>query len=202
MDHNESWRVGWAGLTAALLAALMLWSCGRTKTRVSSSRPGDDSSRADDRALSAVSPDSVLLVGAGDVGDEGHRSEATYSLVRRIFEHYGGPGCPGGGCAGESDGGTARGRVFIAGDVAYPDGTPQNFIDDYGPTWGQLAGNSWPAAGTHEYGDYARTDANGYFDFFSGRLPGFPQASPAPLNRPDGWYAYDWGRCFVEGPAG
>jgi hypothetical protein len=87
--------------------------------------------------------------------------------------------------------------VFVAGDDAYPNGTAQDFIDNYSTTWGRLVRNSWPAIGNHEYGDYARTDANGYFDFFSGLVPGFPQASPAPLNRPDGWYSYEWGQWTI-----
>jgi len=100
-------------------------------------------------------------------------------------------------CAGEPDGGTAGGRVFVAGDNAYPSGTATNFINNYWPTWGQLIRNSWPAIGNHEYGDYARSEANDYFNFFGGLLAGFPQASPAPLDRPDGWYAYDWGQWTI-----
>jgi hypothetical protein len=187
MGHKES-RVGWAGLSAAFLATLTLEiGYGSTDVRVPSARVGA-------QALRVLSPDSVLFVGAGDVGDEGHHSEATYSLIRRIFQSYGGSGCAAGDCATQPDGGTARGRVFVAGDNAYPDGTAQNFVDHYSTTWGQLIRNSWPAIGNHEYADYARRDANGYFDFFGGSVAGFPQASPAPLNRPDGWYAYDWGQ--------
>jgi hypothetical protein len=179
------------GTAAAIVATLTLEiGCGNTATRVPSSRGGD-------RAPGATSQDSVLLVGAGDIGDEGHQSAATYSLIKRIFETRGGSGCPQGACAGEPDGGTARGRVFVAGDNAYPSGTATNFINNYWPAWGQLIRNSWPAIGNHEYADYARTEANDYFDFFGGLLAGFPQTSPAPLNRPDGWYAYDWGQWTI-----
>ena len=155
--------------------------------------PGDRSGPVSTPARSALSPESVYLVGAGDVGDEGHRSEAMYSLIRRIFQNFGGAECPAGDCASEPDGGTARARVFVAGDDAYPNGTAQDFIDNYSTTWGHLIRNSWPALGNHEYGDYARTDANGYFDFFGGLVPGFPQASPADLGRPNGWYSVPTG---------
>jgi hypothetical protein len=87
--------------------------------------------------------------------------------------------------------------VFVAGDDAYPNGNVQDFIDNYSTTWGHLVRNSWPALGNHEYADYSRADANGYFDYFGGQVPGFPQASPAPLNRPDGWYSYEWGQWTV-----
>ncbi|HEU5449072.1 MAG TPA: alkaline phosphatase, partial [Acidimicrobiia bacterium] len=61
--------------------------------------------------LEAADP---VLVGAGDVaGCDASNDEATGRLLDNI-----------------------PGTVFIAGDIAYPDGTASQFRDCYDPAWG------------------------------------------------------------------
>ncbi len=43
------------------------------------------------------------------------------------------------------------GRVFAAGDLAYPTGTAAQFRDCYGPTWGRWRLRTSPVPGNHEY---------------------------------------------------
>ena len=41
--------------------------------------------------------------------------------------------------------------VIALGDLAYPDGTPQQFACGYNPTWGRHYNRTKPAVGNHEY---------------------------------------------------
>ncbi|MGH2540374.1 MAG: metallophosphoesterase [Actinomycetota bacterium] len=71
--------------------------------------------------------------------------------------------------------------VLELGDLAYPDGTTQQFNDFYDPTWGQFNSISFPAPGNHEY-DSPDGQAEPYYDYFGSRAHG-----------PDGYYAYTLG---------
>jgi hypothetical protein len=55
------------------------------------------------------------------------------------------------------------GRVLLAGDVAYPDGSIQNFIACFDPLWGQFRNRWHPVPGNHEY---YTPGAAGYFQYF------------------------------------
>ncbi len=95
-------------------------------------------------------------MGAGDIASCGLTADtATAALVESI-----------------------QGAVFTAGDDAYPSGTPQQFADCYGPTWGRFRGRTHPALGNH---DWETPGAAGYFGYFGSA------AGPAP----GGWYSYD-----------
>jgi len=72
------------------------------------------------------------------------------------------------------------GRVFVAGDLAYPNGTAAQYRDCYDPTWGRWRLRTSPAVGNHEYNS---PGAGPYWDYFGSR------AGP----RGKGWYAYDLG---------
>lgn len=93
-------------------------------------------------------------------------------------------------CKNDQDTATARlvegidGTVLALGDNAYPTGTPQQFADCYGPTWGRFKDRTRPAIGNHEY--YTE-DAQGYFDYF-GTAAGDPD---------EGYYSYDLGDWHV-----
>ncbi len=43
------------------------------------------------------------------------------------------------------------GPVVALGDLAYQQGTAEQFRDCYGPTWGRHKARTWPAPGNHEY---------------------------------------------------
>src|SRR5713226_8712836 len=67
-------------------------------------------------ASPAASASDPVLVGAGDIAscDDLAGAEATAKLIDKI-----------------------PGTVFAAGDLAYPDGSAEQFANCYGPTWGR-----------------------------------------------------------------
>jgi hypothetical protein len=99
--------------------------------------------------------DTAVLVGAGDIAVCGvGGSMATGRLL---------DGQPG--------------TIFIPGDIAYPDGTAEQFRDCYDPAWGRHKDRTRPAPGNHEYGS---PGAAPYFAYFGAN------AGPAGL----GYYKY------------
>ena len=111
-------------------------------------------------ALLAQDP---VLVGAGDIADCKALSPA--AKTANLLEHI-------------------EGTVFTLGDNAYENGTPKQFADCYGPTWGRFKARTRPAVGNHEYGT---AQAKGYFDYF-----GAAAGDPAK-----GYYSYDLGEWHV-----
>lgn len=82
-----------------------------------------------------------MLVGAGDIGRCGRPGP---ELTARLLD-------------------TIPGTIFTTGDNAYPDGTADDFLECYEPTWGRLKARTRPSPGNHEY----RTpEAAGYFEYF------------------------------------
>ena len=79
---------------------------------------------------------------------------------------------------------TQPGIVAIAGDVAYDDGTADEFAACYDAGWGRFKDRTRPAVGDHEYRD---PGAAGYFAYFGG-------AAGEPGK---GWYSYDLGDWHV-----
>ena len=102
----------------------------------------------------------VVLVGAGDIAScASTGDEATASLLAAI-----------------------AGSVFTLGDNVYDSGTPSEFTDCYGPSWGtsSIKDRTRPVAGNH---DYSTAGAAGYYGYF-----GAAAGDPAK-----GYYAYDAG---------
>ena len=108
-------------------------------------------------------PADPVIVGAGDIADckELSGAEKTADLLERI-----------------------EGTVFTLGDNAYGSGTPKQFAECYGPTWGRFKARTRPASGNH---DYRTPGAAGYFGYF-GAAAGDPKT---------GWYSYDLGTWHV-----
>jgi len=110
--------------------------------------------------LSTAKPsDDAVLVGAGDIAscDDLAGAEATAKLIYKI-----------------------PGTVFAVGDLAYPDGSDEQFAKCYGPTWGRFKDRTRPAPGNHEY---HKTGASGYARYF-GEAAGDPSK---------GYYSYELG---------
>ena len=111
---------------------------------------------SDFKSPSAPGPNSVaVLVGAGDIAV-----------------------CGAGGSIGTGkllD--NEPGTVFVAGDIAYPDGTDEQFRSCYEPAWGRHKERTRPTPGNHEYGS---PGAAPYFAYFGAN------AGPAGL----GYYMY------------
>ena len=74
--------------------------------------------------------------------------------------------------------------TYLLGDIAYPDGTDEDFADCFDPTWGRHKQRMHPAAGNHEYHD---DDAEGYFNYF-GAAAGDPDK---------GYYSFDIGSWHI-----
>jgi hypothetical protein len=74
--------------------------------------------------------------------------------------------------------------VLALGDLAYPDGTAEEFAECYGPTWGQFKERTEPIPGNHEY---ETEGASAYFDYFG----------DAAGNPDKGYYSYDLGSWHI-----
>lgn len=113
-------------------------------------------------ALAFAQQDSIL-VGAGDIAscDDLSGAEATAKLIEKI-----------------------PGTVIAVGDLAYPDGSDEQFAKCYGPTWGLFKDRTRPAPGNHEYHS---DGASGYVRFF-GDLAGDPRKA---------YYSYDLGAWHI-----
>ena len=118
--------------------------------------------RADKKNASAkaqaASDGSAILAGAGDIADcrDLSGAEATAKLLERI-----------------------PGTVIAVGDLAYPDGTKQNF-ECYDKTWGRVKSRTRPAPGNHEFHS---AGAAYYFSYFG----------PAAGDAKHGYYSYELG---------
>jgi acid phosphatase type 7 len=106
---------------------------------------------------------SFVLVGAGDIASckEPEGAGATAKLIENI-----------------------PGMVFAAGDLAYENGSTEEFKNCYDPTWGRFKERTKPALGNHEYANPA---ARAYFDYWGA------QAGP----RGKGYYSYDLGAWHI-----
>ncbi len=116
--------------------------------------------------LSADPPDDAkqasILIGAGDIADCSDLSgaEATAKLL-------------------EANPGT----VMALGDLAYPNGTAENF-KCYDQTWGRVKSRTRPAVGNHEFHSKGATY---YFEYF-GPTAGEPRT---------GYYSYELGSWHI-----
>src|SRR5215831_2300457 len=110
----------------------------------------------------AADREPAVLVGAGDIADCADLSgaEATAKLLEKI-----------------------PGTVMALGDLAYPDGTKENF-DCYNKTWGRVKDRTRPAPGNHEFHSKGATY---YFQYF-----GAAAGNPA-----DGYYSYELGTWHI-----
>jgi len=89
----------------------------------------------------APADQTAILVGAGDIADckDLSGAEATAKLLVQV-----------------------PGTVMAVGDLAYPDGSKENFAC-YDKTWGRVKSRTRPAPGNHEF---HAAGATPYFDYF------------------------------------
>jgi calcineurin-like phosphoesterase family protein len=111
---------------------------------------------------SSAGDQAAILVGAGDIADcrDLSGAEATASLLDQV-----------------------SGTVMADGDLAYPDGTRENFAC-YDKTWGRAKSRTRPAPGNHEFHS---SGARPYFDYF-GTAAGDPKT---------GYYSYELGKWHI-----
>ena len=128
--------------------------------RLTSSPGGSKSSRVQAKAEKKLPPGhTFVLVGAGDIAScknpEG--ALATAKLIEQI-----------------------PGTVFAAGDLAYEDGSTEDFNNCYDASWGRFKNRTKPALGNHEY---THRSASGYFKYWG--------AKAGPPGK--GYYSYELG---------
>jgi hypothetical protein len=113
-------------------------------------------------AASASDNQPTILAGAGDIADcrDLSGAEATAKLLDQI-----------------------PGTVMAVGDLAYPDGSKENFTC-YDKTWGRAKSRTRPAPGNHEFHSSGATP---YFDYL-GAAAGDPQT---------GYYSYELGAWHI-----
>lgn len=118
---------------------------------------------ASHHAQNTSKPEQIaVLVGAGDIADcrDLSGAEATAKLLDEI-----------------------PGTVMAVGDLAYPDGTAENF-KCYDQTWGRAKSRTRPAPGNHEFHSAAATP---YFDYFGA----------AAGDAKSGYYSYELGAWHI-----
>jgi hypothetical protein len=74
--------------------------------------------------------------------------------------------------------------ILLLGDIAYPDGSADDFEECFDPSWGAHKARMYPSPGNHEY---HTEGADGYFDYF-GAVAGDPD---------EGWYSFDLGSWHI-----
>ena len=114
------------------------------------------------RAAKPADGDVAVLVGAGDIADckDLSGAEATAKLLEQI-----------------------PGTVMAVGDLAYPDGTQENF-ECYDKTWGRVKARTRPAPGNHEFHS---AGAAYYFSYFGA----------AAGDAKTGYYSYELGAWHI-----
>jgi hypothetical protein len=114
------------------------------------------------QAAANPSASDPVLIGAGDIADCSDLAGA--EATAKILEEN-------------------PGTVMAVGDLAYPDGTKENFTC-YDKTWGRVKSRTRPAVGNHEFHS---TGATFYFQYFGAVAGDFK----------DGFYGYDLGSWHI-----
>jgi hypothetical protein len=124
--------------------------------------PGLFGGRPTPGLAAAPADQTAVLVGAGDIADckDLSGAEATAKLLDKT-----------------------PGTVMAVGDLAYPDGSKENF-QCYDQTWGRVKSRTRPTPGNHEF---HAAGATPYFDYF-GASAGDPKT---------GYYSYELGAWHI-----
>jgi hypothetical protein len=77
-----------------------------------------------------------------------------------------------------------EGLILALGDLAYKNGSAEDFANCYDPTWGRHKARTRPVPGNHEYDT---PGAAGYFGYFG----------PAAADPKKGWYSFDLGAWHI-----
>lgn len=145
-----------------ILLTLLLFGSQNVVGQETVSAPKPPHKRHQKKTLE-TSPETFTLVGAGDISwcKDLAGAQATAKLIEQI-----------------------PGTVFAAGDLAYQNGSDQEFRDCYGPTWGRFKDRTYPTPGNHEYD---AGPAGGYFRYWGARAgePG------------KGYYSFDLGAWHI-----
>jgi calcineurin-like phosphoesterase family protein len=154
----RSWRV--PVVVETVLAMLALLFAVQVRAQSGSPIPASGHGQLPQNGSPPKGSDQTFtLVGAGDIATCKHLQSA--QATAKLIDHI-------------------QGTVFAAGDLAYEKGTPEEFKNCYGATWGRFKDRTKPALGNHEYVDHTGA---GYFQYWG--------AQAGPLGK--GFYSYDLG---------
>jgi acid phosphatase type 7 len=150
-------------LKRSVLAGLLLLTLLRCVTASEGKQNKDQNKKSKANASKAVPQPDPVLVGAGDIAscDELAGAEATAKLIEKI-----------------------PGTVFAAGDLAYPDGSEEQFAKCYDPTWGRFKDRTRPSPGNHEYHSGGASAYSRYFGAAAG-------------DAKTGYYSYELGAWHI-----
>jgi hypothetical protein len=150
-------------LKRSVLAGLLLLSLLRLVSASEEKQNKDQNKRSKANASKAVPQPDPVLVGAGDIAscDDLAGAEATAKLIEKI-----------------------PGTVFAAGDLAYPDGSAEQFAKCYDPTWGRFKERTRPSPGNHEYHSGGASAYSRYFGAAAG-------------DAKTGYYSYELGAWHI-----
>jgi len=160
---EEATRFVWWKSLALLLAVV---TCTGNLAQAQSTTFAQESKHSKTGTKKKRGPkDAFVLVGAGDIAgcEDLKGAEATAKLIEQI-----------------------PGTVFAAGDLAYENGTAEDFKNCYGPTWGRFKERTKPALGNHEYA-VPGAGASAYFEYWG--------TQAGQLGR--GYYSYELGDWHV-----
>ncbi len=138
-----------------LLCSGLIWSAAVALIMLSSGHTNS-------AARTPATGDAEVLVGAGDIADCRDLSGA--EATAKLLDHV-------------------SGTVMADGDLAYPDGTKENFAC-YDKTWGRVKSRTRPAPGNHEFHSSGATP---YFDYFG----------MAAGDTKTGYYSYELGKWHI-----
>lgn len=157
---EETWKLRFLGAAVFLVFLVEPPVSAQTASRAQPARTAEAHKKV---AATKAASQTFTLVGAGDIASckDPDGARATAKLIAQI-----------------------PGTVFAAGDLAYEKGTPAEFKNCYGPTWGRFKDRTKPALGNHEYVDHV---AAGYFQYWGA------QAGPEGK----GYYSYDLGNWHI-----
>src|SRR5260370_8787006 len=167
----RKWMVGYSGRGKKLacqlvvgVVSMVLLVPTHVRAQTQSPQSADRPKRPRRKAPKKQLPErAFVLVGAADIAScknpEGAR--ATAKLIEQI-----------------------PGTVFAAGDLAYENGSAEDFKNCYDPAWGRFKDRTKPALGNHEY---EGPTASGYFQYWG--------AQAGPTDK--GYCSYDLGEWHI-----
>jgi calcineurin-like phosphoesterase family protein len=118
------------------------------------------------RESTAQTTTDVVLVGAGDIADGFNLNLVNSMATAALLDSF------------------PSATVFADGDLAYENGTDNDFAKSYDPTWGRGRARTIPVVGNH---DYQALGAAGYYNYFG----------PAAGDRSKGYYSLDLGAWHI-----
>jgi hypothetical protein len=149
-------------VSVSMLLVLMACSSDEGPGPVSTTTTSPATRGTNTSTSTTAAPGTLTVLAVGDIGTcAGTDDEAVAALVA-----------------------TLEGEVLLLGDIAYPDGTAEQFKQCFEPAWGRFRARLRPVPGNHDF--HTRGGA-GYFGWFGA----------AAGEQGKGWHSFDVGAWHV-----